>query len=104
MPKPSNTIIKKIAELKKKINEHNYRYHLLDAPLISDAAYDKLFRDLEDLEKQYPELIGNDSPTQRVGNTPLTSFQQVQHAIPMLSLENAFSKKEDIENGLIISK
>lgn len=94
MPKPSNTIIKKIAELKKKINEHNYRYHILDEPLISDAAYDKLFRDLEDLEKQYPELISNDSPTQRVGNTPLTSFQQVQHAIPMLSLENAFSEKE----------
>lgn len=93
MPKPS-THIKKIAELKKKINEHNYRYHILDEPLISDAAYDKLFRELEDLEKQHPELISNDSPTQRVGSAPLTSFQQVQHAIPMLSLENAFSEKE----------
>lgn len=93
MPKPSANI-KKIAELKKKINEHNYRYHILDEPLISDAAYDKLFRELEDLEKQHPELISNDSPTQRVGSAPLTSFQQVQHAIPMLSLENAFSEKE----------
>src|SRR5436190_7113096 len=94
MPKPSDTIIKKIAQLKKKINEHNYRYHILDEPLISDAIYDKLFRELEDLEKQYPELIRNDSPTQRVGSTPLSSFQQVQHAVPMLSLENAFSEKE----------
>jgi DNA ligase (NAD+) len=54
MPKPSDSIIKKIAQLKKKINEHNYRYHILDDPLISDAAYDKLFRALEDLEKEYP--------------------------------------------------
>jgi DNA ligase (NAD+) len=94
MPKPSNSIIKKIAQLKKKINEHNYRYHILDEPFISDAAYDKLFRELEALEKQHPELISNDSPTQRVGSTPLTSFQQVQHTVPMLSLENAFSEKE----------
>lgn len=92
--KPSTILIKKIDQLKKKINEHNYRYHILDEPSISDAHYDKLFRELEDLEKQYPELISNDSPTQRVGSTPLTSFQQVQHAIPMLSLENAFSEKE----------
>jgi DNA ligase (NAD+) len=91
---PNDSIIKKIAQLKKKINEHNYRYHILDEPLISDAAYDKLFRELEDLEKQHPQLISNDSPTQRIGSTPLTSFQQVQHAIPMLSLENAFSEKE----------
>lgn len=94
MPKPSNKIIKKIVQLKKKINEDNYRYHILDEPVISDATYDKLFRELEALEKQYPELIHNDSPTQRVGSTPLTSFQHVQHAIPMLSLENAFSEKE----------
>lgn len=83
-----------MAQLKKKINEHNYHYHILDNPLISDTAYDKLFRELDDLEKKYPELIKHDSPTQRVGNTPLTSFQHVQHAIPMLSLENAFSEKD----------
>lgn len=94
MPKPSDSIIKKIVQLKKKINDHNYHYHILDAPVISDATYDKLFRELEALEKKYPELISNDSPTQRVGSTPLTSFQQVEHAIPMLSLENAFSEKE----------
>lgn len=91
---PNDSIIKKIAQLKKKINEHNYRYHILDEPLISDAAYDKLFRELEDLEKQHPKLISDDSPTQRVGSTPLTSFQQIQHTIPMLSLDNAFSEKE----------
>lgn len=94
MTKPPKSIIKKITQLKKKINEHNYRYHILDEPLISDASYDKLFRALEDLEKHHPELISNDSPTQRIGSTPLTTFQQVQHAIPMLSLENAFSEKE----------
>lgn len=94
MPNPPDRIIKKIVQLKKKINEHNYHYHILDTPIISDAAYDKLFRELEKLEKQYPELISHDSPTQRVGSAPLTSFQQVQHALPMLSLENAFSEKE----------
>ena len=94
MPKTSDSVIKKIVQLKKKINEHNYRYHILDEPVISDAAYDKLFRELEEFEKRYPELISNDSPTQRVGSTPLASFQHVQHALPMLSLENAFSEKE----------
>lgn len=94
MSKSPDNIIKKIIQLKKKINTHNYHYHILDAPIISDAAYDKLFRELEALEKQHPELISPDSPTQRVGSTALTAFEQVQHALPMLSLENAFSEKE----------
>lgn len=94
MPKPSSALIKKITELKKKINEHNYRYHILDDPQISDAAFDKLFRELQTLEKQHPELITQDSPTQRIGATPLTSFNQVEHAMPMLSLDNAFSDQE----------
>ncbi len=94
MPKPSPTILKKIALLKKKINEQNYRYYILDDPLISDSTFDKLFRDLQALEAQYPELITEDSPTQRVGPTPLTSFKQVEHALLMLSLDNAFSEKE----------
>ncbi len=94
MPKPSQSLLKKISQLKKKINEHNYRYHILDDPLISDAAYDKLFRQLEDLEKKYPQLISQNSPTQRVGSTPLSAFLQVEHKVPMLSLENAFSDKE----------
>jgi DNA ligase (NAD+) len=95
MPKkPSLTVVKKMAQLKKKINEHNYRYYILDDPAISDATFDTLFRDLQALEAQYPELITDDSPTQRVGATPLTRFKHVEHAVPMLSLENAFSEKE----------
>ncbi|WP_425319037.1 DNA ligase LigA-related protein, partial [Rickettsiella grylli] len=94
MPKPPDHLIKKIIQLKKKINTHNYHYYILDAPLINDATYDTLFRELEAIEKRYPELITPDSPTQRVGSTPLTTFKHVQHALPMLSLENAFSEKE----------
>ena len=94
MPKSSPVLIKKITALKKKINEHNYRYHILDDPQISDASFDKLFRELQTLEKQHPELITQDSPTQRIGATPLTSFNQVEHAMPMLSLDNAFSDEE----------
>jgi DNA ligase (NAD+) len=91
---PKSALIKKIEHLKKQINEHNYRYYTLDDPLISDAAFDKLFRRLQTLEEQYPECITQDSPTQRVGTTPLTCFTQITHALPMLSLENAFSEEE----------
>lgn len=94
MPKPLSTISKQIFQLKKKINEHNYRYYILDAPSISDAEFDKLFRDLQALEAQHPTLITDDSPTQRVGTTPLTRFKHVTHTVPMLSLDNAFSEKE----------
>lgn len=94
MPKSSSALIKKIAELKKKINEHNYRYYILDNPQLSDSAFDQMFRKLQTLETQHPELITQDSPTQRVGATPLTSFNQVEHETPMLSLDNAFSDKE----------
>ncbi|MES2142151.1 MAG: NAD-dependent DNA ligase LigA [Pseudomonadota bacterium] len=94
MPKLATTILKKIEQLKKKINEHSYRYYIVDDPEISDSAFDALFRELQKLEKQHPELITDDSPTQRVGIMPLTSFKQIEHAIPMLSLENAFSEKE----------
>lgn len=94
MPMSKLSILKKIEQLKKKINEHNYRYYILDDPKISDARFDLLFRELQTLEKQYPELVTEDSPTQRVGVTPLTSFKQVEHAVPMLSLGNAFSEKE----------
>lgn len=94
MPKSSVNVIKKIERLKKKINEHNYRYYILDDPLISDSAFDALFIELQKLEKQYPQFVTDDSPTQRVGVTPLTSFNQVEHVIPMLSLGNAFSEKE----------
>lgn len=80
-----------IDKLRTILREHNYKYYVEDSPTISDAEYDKLFHELVNLEQQYPELITPDSPTQRVGAEPLKSFKQVKHAVPMLSLQNAFS-------------
>lgn len=88
------TIEVDIARLRNEINEHNYRYHVLDDPIISDAEYDKLFQKLKQLELLHPELITSDSPTQRVGAAPAKMFAEVNHAIPMLSLDNAFSAEE----------
>jgi len=85
---------KRIAELRRTINEHNYRYYVLDDPLISDQEYDHLLRELENLEAQYPHLITDDSPTQRVGAKPSTEFGAVTHALPMLSLANAMDEDE----------
>ncbi len=84
----------RIAQLRAEINHHNYRYHALDDPLISDAEYDRLMRELQQLERQFPELVTPDSPTQRVGAEPLERFGEVRHRVPMLSLENAFSEAE----------
>ncbi|MFT3741806.1 MAG: NAD-dependent DNA ligase LigA [Gammaproteobacteria bacterium] len=80
--------------LRQLLNEHNYRYYVLDAPTISDAEYDQLFRELQQLEDAHPELRTPDSPTQRVGVTPVSGFETVQHEVPMLSLENAFTDEE----------
>lgn len=85
---------KRAAALREQINYHNYRYYVLDDPEIPDAEYDRLFRELQDLENTYPELISQDSPTQRVGAKPLSSFGEVKHVVPMLSLGNAFSEDE----------
>ena len=87
-------IKKEIEELRDKVNYHNYRYYVLDSPVISDAGYDKLMRRLEGLEARYPNLITPDSPTQRIGAKPLEAFGTVTHTIPMLSLNNAFTKEE----------
>ena len=84
----------RIAELRAALARHNYRYYVLDAPEISDAEYDALFRALEALEGQHPELITPDSPTQRVGAAPAAQFGTVRHGVPMLSLANAFSHAE----------
>ncbi|MGC1455354.1 MAG: NAD-dependent DNA ligase LigA [Nitrospirota bacterium] len=84
---------KEIEKLVKEINEHNYRYHVLDAPVISDAEYDRMFRSLKELEDSYGYVLP-DSPTQRVGAPPLDKFEKVKHAEPMLSLDNAFSLDE----------
>jgi DNA ligase (NAD+) len=88
---------KEIAALRAKINEHNYQYYVLDSPLISDAEYDQLFQRLRALEAASPHLITPDSPTQRVGAAPLREFAAVQHQLPMLSLENAFSEQDIID-------
>ncbi|RZA13007.1 MAG: NAD-dependent DNA ligase LigA, partial [Lysobacteraceae bacterium] len=84
----------RIAELRSRIEDANRRYHELDAPDISDAQYDALVRELEGLEREHPELADVDSPTRKVGAAPSGRFGQVEHAVPMLSLGNAFSDEE----------
>ncbi len=86
-------------ELREQIDYHNYRYYVLDDPEIPDAEYDRLFRELQALEAKYPALVTPDSPTQRVGARPLEAFGEVRHAVPMLSLNNAFSDEEALEFG-----
>jgi DNA ligase (NAD+) len=81
-------------DLRQQIEHHNYRYHVLDDPEVSDAEYDRLMRELKALEEQYPDLITPDSPTQRVGATPVSELQEVVHARPMLSLDNAFADED----------
>lgn len=85
---------KRVDSLRKTINQHNYQYYALDAPTISDAEYDKLLRELFDLEEEFPELIVPDSPTQRVGISPVSELKEVTHLVPMLSLANAFNEDE----------
>ncbi len=89
----SADIKKDIEQLVRELNEHSYRYHVLDAPVISDAAYDKLFRRLQELEEKHHYILPF-SPTQRVGAPPLDKFEKVKHTEPMLSLGNAFSHDE----------
>ncbi|MCI0504998.1 MAG: NAD-dependent DNA ligase LigA [Gammaproteobacteria bacterium] len=90
----TQAIVERVNDLRQQVNYHNYRYYVLDNPEIPDAEFDKLFRELQALEHQFPELITSDSPTQRVGAAPLKEFGEVRHAIPMLSLANAFSEEE----------
>ena len=82
------------ASLRAELGRHNHAYYVLDAPTIPDAEYDKLFRELQGLEAEFPELLTADSPTQRVGGTPLKEFPPRQHGVPMLSLNNAFAPEE----------
>ncbi len=88
-----NTVAR-INELREILNHHSYQYYVLDDPEIPDAEYDRLYRELQALEQQYPELITHDSPTQRVGDRPLKGFAEVKHEVPMLSLDNVFSDEE----------
>jgi len=89
-----DNILIKIEELREKIRYHNYRYYVLDNPTVSDAEYDRLMRDLIELEEKYPRYITLSSPTQRVGIEPVSEFAAVKHIVPMLSLANAFSSEE----------
>jgi DNA ligase (NAD+) len=90
----SEAIRKRVEKLREEIEYHNYRYYILDQPEISDAQYDRLLRELQKLEEEYPELRSPNSPTQRVGAPPLEAFEIVRHTIPMLSLANAFDETE----------
>lgn len=83
--------------LREQINYHNYRYHVLDSPEISDAEYDKLMRELQALETEHPELITPESPTQRVGAAPVEAFGIVRHRVPLLSLGNVFDRTQLLE-------
>ena len=85
---------KTIQQLREQLNHHSHQYYVLDDPEIPDAEYDRLYKQLQSLEKKYPELITTDSPTQRVGDKPLDSFSQVKHEVPMLSLDNVFNEAE----------
>jgi DNA ligase (NAD+) len=85
---------RRIAELRRLIEHHNYQYYVLDNPEVPDAEYDRLMRELQQLEAAHPELATPDSPTQRVGAAPLKAFAEIQHDVPMLSLNNAFSEED----------
>ncbi len=84
----------RVQQLRAQIEYHNQRYHRDDAPEITDAGFDALLRELQALEAEHPELVTPDSPTQRVGSQPAAKFAEVHHAVPMLSLSNAFSDDE----------
>ena len=92
-------IEQRASELRAEITEHNRRYHVDDDPIISDAEYDALVRELRDIESEFPELITPDSPTQLVGAPVSTQFSEVRHRVPMMSLDNAFSFEELLEWG-----
>lgn len=88
---------KRIEELREQLNTYSHQYYVLDSPTVPDAEYDRLFRELQSLESEYPETITSDSPTQKVGAPALTSFTQVTHERPMLSLDNAMNESELID-------
>ncbi len=90
----SKQTLAKLEALRDQIRHHNYCYHVLDDPEIPDVEYDRLMRALQDLEAKYPELVTEESPTQRVGDKPIAAFGTVNHRLPMLSLDNAFSEQE----------
>src|SRR3990167_6189157 len=87
-------IKERLKKLKETLEKHRYLYHVLDKPEISDGAYDSLYKELEGIEAQYPELITPDSPTQRVGGEPLKEFKKVKHATSQWSFDDVFGHEE----------
>ncbi len=87
----------RVQALRKEIEKHNYQYHVLDQPLISDQEFDRLMRELQELEQKFPELEDPDSPTRRVGGEPLEAFEPLDHKVPMLGLDNAFDRQDLID-------
>jgi DNA ligase (NAD+) len=90
----TSSVAERVKQLRDQIDRHNYHYYVLDDPQIPDSEYDRLLRELQQIESNHPELITTDSPTQRVGAEPLKQFASVEHSVPMLSLDNAFSEDE----------
>src|SRR5262245_27319016 len=88
------SVTNRIEELREQIRDHEYRYYVLDKPVISDYEFDQLMRELKKLEEEHPELITPDSPSQRVGGEPAKEFPTYTFSKPMLSLENAYSEEE----------
>ena len=97
MASPDSAVREEAAALRRQLNDHNYRYYVLDEPSVPDIEYDRLMQRLTRLETEFPELKTPDSPTQRVGGEPLSSFEPVTHEVPMLSLDNAFSDDELVD-------
>jgi DNA ligase (NAD+) len=96
-PMASREIILEVKSLREQLEHDNYQYHVLDNPTVPDAEYDRCMQRLQVLEAAHPDLYRSDSPTQRVGGTPLSHFSQVKHEVPMLSLDNAFSNEDMVE-------
>ncbi|MGL5074638.1 MAG: DNA ligase LigA-related protein, partial [Waterburya sp.] len=90
----ASEIMQKVVQLREQLQKAGYAYYVLDNPIMEDAVYDQLYRQLQDLETEYPELITADSPTQRVGEKPASKFTSVKHNIPVYSLENAFNPED----------
>ena len=91
-------------ELVRIIEKYSYEYYVLDNPSVSDQEYDQKYEELENLEKEFPELITKTSPTQRIGNTVLEGFTKIKHAIPMMSLADVFNEEELLDSEQIITE
>ena len=104
MPKDKQKALKKYAQLKKEIEEHNYHYYALNEPIISDKSFDEKLKQLESLELKFPELITEDSPTQRVGGCIASEFQKIAHHKSMLGLSNTYNPQEILDFDMRIKK